>query len=226
MLEQEGYISFNETVFLPSTACFVIPKELLLDFELAHPQLEPVIKCLLRTYEGIYDNRVSINEKLIGRLIKTDVAEVKNKLQQLLSFGIIEYRPQKETPQVYFITNRAPAQYLIINYERYKRRKDDFTARVETITNYMLDASSCRSKLIGQYFGDTEITDCGICDNCLKRNTTSLTETEFDAIKEQVLSMVNVDATVQHIMQSLPGIKKEKFWTVINYLQRGKDHQH
>jgi ATP-dependent DNA helicase RecQ len=96
MLEQEGYISFNETVFLPSTASFITPKELLLDFEQAHPQLEPVIKCLLRAYEGIYDNKVSINEKLVSRLTKTPVEEIKYKLQQLHSLNIIEYEPQKK----------------------------------------------------------------------------------------------------------------------------------
>ena len=134
MLEQEGYISFNETVFLPSKVCFTAPKELLLDFESSHPQLEPLIKCLLRTYEGIYDNKISINEKLVSRLLRISVEEVKQKLLQLQSYNIIEYEQQKETPQIYFVTNRASAQYLTINYERYKQRKDDYTKRVETIT--------------------------------------------------------------------------------------------
>ena len=222
MLEQEGYISFNETVFLPSRACFTIQKELLLVFEQAHPQLEPVVKCLLRTYEGIYDNSVSINEKLISRLIKNDVEEIKNKLQQLQSFGIIQYRQQKETPQVYFITNRAPAQYLIINYERYKKRKDNFIQRVETMLHYISDVKMCRSKLIGQYFGDSEISDCGICDNCLKRNATALTEAEFETIKAQVFNLLSDAVTVQDILSSLPGIKKDKFWKVVNYLQQEK----
>lgn len=222
MLEQEGYISFNETVFLPARAGFMVAKEGLQDFEEAHPQLEPLIKCLLRTYEGIYDNHVSINEKLIGRLIKKDIAEVKTALQQLQSFGIIEYKPQKETPQIYCITNRAPAQYLIINYERYKQRKDDFAKRTGVMMHYMLETKGCRSKQIGQYFGDTAINDCGICDNCLKRKTASLTEAEFEAIKEQVLNAVNSSITVTGLLQLLTASKKEKFWTVINYLQQEK----
>jgi ATP-dependent DNA helicase RecQ len=169
MLAQEGYITFNETVFIPSTANFIASKELLPEFEHAHPQLEPIIKCLLRSYEGIYDNKVSISEKLISRITKIAVEEVKQKLQQLQSFNIIKYEHQKETPQIYFITNRAPAQYLVINYERYKQRRSDFTKRIEKMHAYLQTTTICRSKFIGNYFDDDKIPDCGICDNCLKK---------------------------------------------------------
>ena len=223
VLEQEGYISFNETVFLSSKACFIAPKELLLDFEQSHPQLEPMIKCLLRTYEGIYENKISINEKLIGRLIKNSVEEVKQKLLQLQLLNIIEYEPQKETPQIYFITNRAAAQYLIINYEKYKQRKDEFTQRVETMLHYIQTETYCRSRFIGNYFGDTEITDCGICDNCLKRKSMPLTEKEFIIIKERILNiLVDENVIVQNVLQLCKHIKKEKIWKVLKHLQSEK----
>jgi ATP-dependent DNA helicase RecQ len=223
VLEHEGYIGFNETVFLSSKTCFTAPKELLLDFEQSHPQLEPVIKCLLRTYEGIYENKISINEKLIGRLIKNSAEEVKQKLLQLQSLNIIEYEPQKETPQIYFITNRAAAQYLIINYEKYKQRKDEFAQRVETMLHYLQTATDCRSRFIGNYFGDNEITDCGICDNCLKRKSMPLTEKEFIIIRERILNiLVNENVVVQNILQLCKNIKKEKLWKVLDHLQSEK----
>jgi ATP-dependent DNA helicase RecQ len=220
ILEQEDYISFNETVFLPSTACFTVPKELLLDFERSHPELEPVIKCLLRTYEGIYDNKISINEKLIGKLIKKSIEEIKRNLQQLHAYSIIEYEPQKDTPQIYFITNRASAQYLNINYERYKQRKVELTERVETMMRYSQNSTICRDKFIGNYFGDNSIENCGICDNCLKRKSTSMTEAEFIKIKELILSILtNENVIIQNILQSSKNIRKEKLWVVLEHLQ-------
>ncbi|HEX5152437.1 MAG TPA: ATP-dependent DNA helicase RecQ [Parafilimonas sp.] len=220
MLEQEGYISFNETVFLPSTVSFIAPKELLLDFEEAHPQLEPVIKCLLRTYEGIYDNKVSINEKLVSRLTKAPVGEIKYKLQQLDSFEVIEYEPQKETPQIYCITNRASAEYLNINHEKYRQRKDEFAARVNTMLNHVQTTTTCRSKFIGNYFGDTTIDNCGICDNCLKKRSSTLTEEEFITIRQRILNMLTDDhVIIQNILQSCRNIKREKLWAVLDHLQ-------
>ena len=223
MLEQEGYISFNETVFLPSKVCFTAPKELLLDFENSHPKLEPLVKCLLRTYEGIYDNKISINEKLIGRLLRISIEDVKQQLQQLQSFSIIEYEQQKETPQIYFVTNRAPAQYLTINYERYRQRKNDFAKRIETMLNYLQNITTCRSRFIGNYFDDNEIKDCGICDNCLKKKSINISEEEFIIIKERILNVLSNDnALVQNILQSCKNIRKEKLWKVIDYLQAEK----
>jgi ATP-dependent DNA helicase RecQ len=223
ILEREGYISFNEFVLLQSKICFTASKELLFDFEQTHPQLEPVVKCLLRTYEGIYDNKISVNEKLISRLIKNSAEEVKQKLQQLQSFDIIEYEQQKETPQIYFITNRAPAQYLVINYERYKQRKDEFVKRVETLLSYLQSTFVCRSRFIGNYFGDNEIEDCGICDNCLKKKSTVITEEEFVKIKEFIMNILNNEnAVIQNILQSCKSIKKEKLWKVLEHLQSEK----
>ncbi|MDQ6812169.1 MAG: ATP-dependent DNA helicase, partial [Bacteroidota bacterium] len=59
-LEQEGILSFNEQVFLPSKISFTCDKDALHAFEISHPHLENLIKYLLRSYEGIFDNEVSI----------------------------------------------------------------------------------------------------------------------------------------------------------------------
>ncbi len=222
MLEQEGYISFNETVFLPSKICFTTSKELLIGFEKSHPQFEPVIKCLLRTYEGIYDNKISVNEKLISRLIKNPVQDVKQMLLQLQSLNIIEYDAQKETPQIYLLTNRAPAQYLVINYERYKQRKLEYIQRVETMLRYLQNQVYCRSRFIGNYFGDKEISDCGICDNCLKKKSIKISEEEFELIRQHIYSLLGKIPDVQTILQSSEKFKKEKLWKVLNYLQSEK----
>lgn len=223
MLEQEGYISFNETVFLPSTANFIIPKGLLFEFEQSHPQLEPVIKCLLRTYEGIYDNKVSINEKLVSRLTRIEITTVKQQLLQLRSFNIIEYVPQKDTPQIYFVTNRAPAQYLTINYERYKQRRDDFAKRVETMLDYIQSTNQCRSIFIGNYFDDNTIEACGICDNCLKKKSGEISEEEFIIIQQSILKQLNDKSiAVKLLFEACKSIKKEKLWKVLNYLQSEK----
>ncbi len=223
MLAQEGYISFNENVFLPSKISFTASKELLNDFEKSHPLLEPVVKCLLRTYEGIYDNKISISERLISRLIKTSVEEVKQKLLQLQSLNIIEYDVQKETPQIYCITNRASAQYLTINYDQYKQRKQEYSQRVETMRTYIQTITTCRSRFIGNYFGDKDISDCGICDNCLKKKSIELSDEEFLLIKEYIYSMLNSESiVVQTILQSSKRFKKEKLWKVLHYLQSEK----
>jgi ATP-dependent DNA helicase RecQ len=188
VLEQEGHLTFNESIFLPSQVKFLASKELLPDFEQSHPALEPVMKCLLRTYEGVYDNRVSIHEKQVAKLIRKTIEEVRSELKQLNALGIIEYLPQKETPQIYFILNRAPAQFLYINHENYLQRKQQFELRTTTMLHYLHLQKECRSKYISGYFGDTAIKECGICDVCLHKKGSNLTEEEFNTIPATYIS--------------------------------------
>ncbi len=218
-LEHEGHLSFNENIFLPSQVTFVSPKEILEDFEVAHPELEPVIKCLLRTYEGIYDNRVSVNEKYLAKLARLSPETLKEKLQQLQLFNIIEYLPLKETPQIYFLLNRAPAQHLNINNEAYLKRKQLYKSRVEVMLDY-LKAKDCRSQIIASYFGEKDSIKCGVCDNCLDEKTTVLTEEEFKSIEAKIYEHIpDGGIEIKELMPLLKGIRKEKVWKVIDFLQ-------
>lgn len=218
-LEHEGHLSFNENIFLPSQLMFISPKEVLEDFEKAHPELEPLMKVLLRTYEGIYDNRVSVNEKHLAKLARLPYETIKDKLQQLQSFGIIEYLPQKETPQIYFLLNRAPAQYLNINNEAYLKRKQLYKVRVDVMLEY-LKLSECKSKFIATYFGEKEAKKCGVCDYCLNEKAGELSEEEFKQIKTTIYSIIpEAGINVKDLLFLLKGTRKEKAWVVLNFLQ-------
>jgi ATP-dependent DNA helicase RecQ len=138
----------------------------------------------------------------------------------LRSLHIIEYDAQKDTPQIYFITNRAPAAHLSIDNEKYLQRKKQFAERVENMLRYIQTSTVCRSKFIGNYFGDDKIDDCGICDNCLAKKSSSITEKEFSSIKRQMLNILaDENITVPIILQSLKNIKKKKLWIVLEHLQ-------
>ena len=219
MLEHEGHLTFNENIFLPAQVNFTAPKELLEDFENAHAELEPLLKCLLRTYEGIYDNRVSVNEKQLSKLTHITLEKIKEQLKQLSAFGMIEYLPQKETPQLYFMLNRAPAQYLSIDNAKYLQRKKQYEERVRTLIGY-LETTECRSRFIANYFGELTASECGACDNCLAKRSTEISEAEFKIIETAIYNNIPGNGiAVKEILPLLKGIRKEKIYTVINFLQ-------
>lgn len=223
VLELEGHLSFEENIFLPAQVSFTVSKDLLFEFEAAHPELEPVIKTLLRTYEGIIDNRVSVFGKQLARLSRLSEEDVNRQLLQLNSFGIIEYLPQKETPQIHYLLNRAPAQYLHINQDHYLQRKKLYTGRVQYMLQYTMLAKDCRSKFIAGYFGDAALSDCGICDNCLARKRKELSASEFKQIEAHIrLLLQDGNLTVPGLLQSLQQWSNEKIWTVLEFLQGEK----
>jgi len=219
VLEQEGHLSFSETIFLPSQVTFSVSKDALYEFEESYPLLEPMLKCLLRTYESIIDNRVSIHEKQLARICRLTIEEVKNQLLQIQSFGIIEYLPQKDTPQIHFLLNRASAQYLQIDQDHYLQRKKQYAERVENMIRYIALTDECRSRYIANYFGDVDATDCGVCDNCLTRKRKSLSSEEFSLIESQVTALLTSPISLDEVIRHLQKFSKEKVWSVLDFMQ-------
>lgn len=166
-LEQDGWLSFNEQVMSPATVRFNIYKENLYEYEKTHADYEPLIKILLRTYEGIYDYPVYISEGFIAHLLKYDIAVVKEQLLKLHGDRVIIYEPQKDEPQVMLTRTRIKTALLTINLEQHDRRKTLFAERIAKMISYINDPLNCRSRIIGNYFGDMTLGNCGICDNCL-----------------------------------------------------------
>jgi len=219
-LEQDGWLSFNEQVFLPALAQFTTNRRTLEDFEKNNPLLEPAIKSLLRAYEGIFDFPCSISELVLAKLMKKDVVEVKKNLEELHRQGIIEYRPQKDTPQIYMLQHRIKAEDLTINMAAFEKRKQNFKNRVSQIISFVKETVDCRSQMIGYYFGDEEIKKCGICDNCLRQKALVLSKEDLITISSRIKAILEPQPLPsKELILSLGNIKKEKAWKVIDFLQ-------
>jgi len=219
-LEQDGWLSFSEQVFLPATIQFTTNKEYLYQFEKDHLPLEALIKTLLRAYEGIFEYPASISEITLARLLKKEKNEIKKQLGELHGYHIIDYVPQKDTPQILFLRNRVKAEDLFIDVKALNTRKQKFIDRIAGIVEYIDETGECRSKMIAAYFGDHQVGDCGICDNCLRRKTIHLSREEFEMISKRIGdSLKEQSIHSKDLLQNLKGIKKEKAWKVINFLQ-------
>jgi ATP-dependent DNA helicase RecQ len=219
ILEQEGHCVLSENIFLPSRVQFQIDKESLYTFETSYPNLEPIIKTLLRTYQGIYDNSTSIFEKQISRILRTPVDEIKVQLEKLDQFAVIEYLPQKEIPQIFFLLNRAPAAYLHIDQDLYFKRKKQYQFRIDAMINYIQTSDACRSSFISNYFGEKTVSRCGKCDNCLNRKKTSLSSTQFQAILKKIQLQVSKDITVKELLLQFLAIESDDIWMVLKFME-------
>ncbi|HMK27830.1 MAG TPA: ATP-dependent DNA helicase RecQ [Chitinophagaceae bacterium] len=226
-LEQDGWLAFNEQVFLPSSVGFSTDKGYLYSFEKEHPLLEPIIKTLLRAYEGIFDQPVPVSEKMMAGLMskgllteKKDAEEVKKQLTQLQQAGIINYQPQKDTPQLLLLRNRIKAEDIVINMVAYEKRKELFQKRMKQMLGYVREEAECRSRIIGSYFGDNNIRSCGICDNCLRQKAAVLSKEEFETLHHRIINIVKYESLhTRDLLLKLNGVKKEKVWKVIELLQ-------
>ena len=218
ILEQEEIILYNEQIFLPATIVFTCDKNQLNEFEKTYPDLEHIIKGLLRSYEGIFDNPSAIYENQLAGFVKKEVSALKACLHKLMQFGIIEYHPQKDKPQIQFLQNRINVEDFTINQNHLSKRKIAFEKRLHAMLGYT-KTKSCRSKLLGNYFNDLTIKACGICDNCINDKEEIISNIEFKNIVFTIEKQIETPVHFTELLRSLSGIKKEKVWKVIYYLQ-------
>lgn len=218
-LEQEELLYFNDQVFIQAKLQVVSERERLIKFESEHPAFDSVIKTILRTYEGVIDQPVNINEKFISSTLGITPEEVTNKLIELNKYRIIEYTPKKERPQVYLFQNRVKAADLKIDVNRHIKRKKQFEERVMAMKNYVIDKSSCRSVIIGNYFGDEQHKPCGICDNCISKKKNNIAAAEFDNINSAILGQIKLSpATLKELTQHLKTFPSDKVKEIVKFL--------
>ena len=219
-LEQEDVFSFNEVFFKPSTVVFTTSREELIDFEKQFPALEPLLKGLLRSYEGIFDFPATVYETKLATFIQAEINSVRKGLQKLHEQGIISYSAQKDKPQLTLLQNRMYADNYKINTTDYLKRRDNFEERVNAMIGYIKKSTGCRSVHIANYFSDVKIHACGVCDNCINEKIIYISVEEFNSISQQIEELAKPAAvSIEKILASLKGIKKEKIWRVVNYLQ-------
>lgn len=222
-LEQEAILRFNEVFFKPSSLVFNTDRQHLEEFEKQFPHLEPLLKGLLRSYEGIFDYPATIYESGLAKFLRKNIADVKRELQLLQQHGIANYSPQKDTPQLTLLLNRMYADSFVINLENYLQRKKNFETRIKAITDYILNTTTCRSQMIATYFNDLDVKACGICDNCINKKSLVISKEEFEDIANYIFDFVDKKNTgIKDLLNSRKSFKKEKMWKVIDYLQAEK----
>lgn len=166
ILEKEGWIILSDAVYNPAALKVLVNQDQLYDFMLKHPKLDKILKVILRTYQGAFNQHIHIREQSLADFLRVDRSELQKSLQLLHKEEIIDYRPQKEEPQLWFINGRMDATTLAFDHNAYRFRKKQQINRIEKAIAYA-ETAACRSALLLSYFGETDAEHCGHCDFCL-----------------------------------------------------------
>ena len=217
-MAQEDLLSFNETSFRPSVAEFIVSKNDLAEFEQQHPELETMVKGLLRTYEAIFDYPSAIYENSLSKFLKLPIGEIESQLKKLHQYHIINYQPISEKPQLFLLKNRMYSDDFKIDNQKILQRKEYYKKRVNAISAFVDNKKECRSKIIAAYFGDDNVPECKICDNCINNKELQLSATLFKTLSEKILPVIKKQPIhINSLIQLLQPEKEKDIWKVIDY---------
>ena len=164
ILQLNGTLNFTENAFHPTRIKFAIGSSALYKFQVAHDSVAPLITLLSRSYPGIFDRFVRIDETELAKRLKIQRKKLLELLTYLEQYGVADINLQSNLPKITLLTERLPEGYLRIANEVYSNRKKIEEKKLEAMIDY-LTGSACRQEMISIYF-DAEGTKCGKCDIC------------------------------------------------------------
>ena len=178
-LEKENYLKLQNIYNNQSKIYLKIEHSELYKFQIANKYFEPYIKLLLRSYSGLFEGFVNINETLIAGRSKKNKNKIIKVLKKLQELEVLDYLPKKQGTQIIYLQNRVDEKYLHLSKKKQKERKDSEIKRINSILNYCNQNSACRTEILLSYFGENQNFRCGKCDICRQRNKLEISDLRF-----------------------------------------------
>ncbi len=215
ILERTGYYHLSDSLHQPSKLKIKVNQAELYYFEVANSKHELLIKTLLRSYSGLFDSYVKINEYLIAKRTRVDVKELVKQLKYLDSIELIDYLPANDKPKITFLVERIPEEHLEISYESYGALKEQQLKRGESMIAFV-NAEKCRNIQLLEYFGETSAEECGKCDVCLRKKRAEGNDLELE--NNLVAVLKKGERGLNEILAELPRIEEDKILEILRFM--------
>ena len=218
-LEKEGYLVTTEALHEPSKLHIIADRGVLYDFQLRNAAMDSFIKVILRSYGGLFNDFVPINEQELAYRSALTKEEAVANIAHLHRLGLVEYVPQKDKPRVIFTEARLDERHVIISDRHYKERKEQASARLNDVIEYATSTASCRSQSLLAYFGESQSGPCGKCDVCIEQHKRKVNEREFERLKIMVQTLLQKKVpTIYEVVDSLQEHDEDKVLAVVQWL--------
>lgn len=186
ILQQQQLFYLNENPSDTSQIKIICTKAALFEFMERQKIYEPLIKMLLRTTEGLFEDYVYAEEWLIAHRMNTDELKVFQWLKDLHKLKVIDYKMLVNKPRITILKDRVSAAQLRLDIPFLEQRKKDYQQKLKAVLEYITNEHICRTQMLVQYFGEKEAEPCGVCDICIAQNKTGLSSHDFGHITKQI----------------------------------------
>jgi ATP-dependent DNA helicase RecQ len=226
LLHNNGIIDISNTYNKKSTVQFLASNNQVLKYTKTNTSSSTLIKLLLRSYGGIFEQETKINEFWLSKRNGILSSKVVTILEQLHSEKIIDYKKATKNSDLYFLVPREDDRTInsvskdITKYIQQKIKKS------EDLIHFVKNNAICRSVQILHYFNESSVIDCKICDVCLskKNSYTNLSVNIMEYLKKQQQANSHqicnhISATEETILVNLQELLSEELIAINDYNQ-------
>jgi len=174
-----GHWTLMENVAVATKVQIIADRTDLYDIEIPYEEMRTVLEVLMRRYEGIFSFPVLIDEEYVAKAAGLSIAVLRQQLYLLGVQHIIRYIPGTESDIIYLMANRLYPKDVNLKPELYNMLAETSRKRTEAMISFVCHSDRCRSRILLEYFGQTESEDCGKCDVCRRSEHRSVSKREM-----------------------------------------------
>ncbi|MCK0131733.1 RecQ family ATP-dependent DNA helicase [Flavobacteriaceae bacterium F08102] len=220
VLEKEGVLVFEEG-FNKNSSIKIMgrPSQIL---AINKNQKNALLTLLLRTYGGIFENYVPINETFLASRLHVKPQELRQMLIKLNTHEWIDYHPQRTVSHLQFLMPRED-NYTINRIRRnIKHRLQISKDKLTAMINFVQHTEHCRNQRLLAYFGETLKKPCGNCDLCRSKKTITSSRISQKELAVNILELLKKKPmSVEELVANLNDDKA----TIISQLRQLLDDQ-
>lgn len=209
ILEQYGYLELTDELDHSAKVMFLVNRDDLYRFQVANESLDKLIKIILRTYTGTFDQYTVIDENVLAKNSGLTQQQVYQGLVQLSKSKILHFIPRKKTPLLIWCEERLDDKNLRLPRESYQKKKELYTERLNAVLEYASSTDVCRSRLLLRYFGEDLATDCEKCDVCRQRRANYKSDSDDALINNVLKHLQSGILTSRQLTEAMPSVADE-----------------
>ena len=213
ILQNAGYLRYETEPDASARVHILLKRNELDRLNELTPQEDAVITTLLRSYGGLFTDYEYIDELIVATFSGLSQHETYQTMKSLSMRHIIHFIPQRKTPFITFVQDRA--EFINLPANIYDDRKTEFIKRIESVIAYASDDYICRSRQLLRYFGENIQSDCNQCDVCSKSKHDDTTEDKIIQLLDdyewhQLTDIIKIDASSPDLDRAIKYLVQEE----------------
>ena len=169
LLDRTSVITLSKQFNERTMVQFMVSSTALFGYLETHSEISIIVKSILRTYGGIFEQETKINTSLVAEKASTGENVVLNALRQLEKAEIITLKHSKTDAQITYLQPREDDKTINRIGTIIKQQNELKQKHVQSVLNYANDDKNCKSTQLLSYFKEKDNEDCGICSVCIKK---------------------------------------------------------
>lgn len=204
LLDRMSILKLSQQFQKIASLQFIISNKQLFNYLKENPQVDPVVKAVLRTYGGITENQLPVNPTSVGTKAGVSEKEVISVLNQLDRDKVVEFEHQQHDASITLLVPREDESSIYPFSKYINSQAKNKTDKIDSLLAYVENDKICRSKQLLRYFGESKANKCGICSICVPADKKLSRETIKQIYLQIVRLLENGSKSSREIVAAVP----------------------